>query len=174
MAESFSTMLAVGGKSNSLGRVNGVIELTLHDQSRLSELYDCLFNEDAWVRMRAADALEKVCRIHPEWLEPYTDRLLKDFGRHSQASIRWHLAQIVDQVTLTPSQRQQAQACLSGWLQNTDVDWIVAANALETLAHFTSQGHYPKEDLILLLKRQQKHHSKSVVKRATKLLESLE
>jgi hypothetical protein len=25
----------------------------------LKELYSCLFNEDAWVRMRAPDALEK-------------------------------------------------------------------------------------------------------------------
>jgi HEAT repeat protein len=33
----------------------------LHDPERLEELYSCLFNEDAWVRMRAADALENLC-----------------------------------------------------------------------------------------------------------------
>ncbi len=74
MDGNFVEMLAVGGKSNSLGRVNEVIEIVLHNEPRLNELYDCLFDKDAWIRMRAADALEKVCREHPDWLMPYIDR----------------------------------------------------------------------------------------------------
>jgi hypothetical protein len=65
-------MLTVGGKSNALGRTNEVIEIVLLDKSRLDELYKCLFEADAWVRMRAGDALEKICRHCPEWRKSHT------------------------------------------------------------------------------------------------------
>jgi hypothetical protein len=80
MAENFADMLIVGDKSNSLGRVSEVIEHVLNDPERLEELYSCLFNEDARVRMRAADALEKICRQHSDWLEAFIDRFPNDLA----------------------------------------------------------------------------------------------
>jgi hypothetical protein len=55
----------------------------------LDELFACLGNADDIVRMRAADALEKVCREHPEWLVPYADRLLSDVAGIDQPSVHW-------------------------------------------------------------------------------------
>lgn len=163
-------MLAVGGASNSLGKVSEVIELVLSDKSRLEELYGCLFNDDAWIRMRAADALEKVCRVHPDWLLPYIDRLFKDLATSTQPSIQWHMAQIYRQVELSDTQLHFAIQWLEEWLSSKDVDWIVAANAMETLAKFTGDGLLPKERLVALLKIQQHHKSQAVVRRADKLL----
>lgn len=54
MIQTFAAMHAEGGHANSLGRVNDVIELVLPDRPCLDELYACLFDDDAWVRMRAA------------------------------------------------------------------------------------------------------------------------
>jgi len=172
MTESFTEMLAVGGKSNSLGRVNEVIELVLHDRSRLDELYECLFDEDAWTRMRAADALEKVCRAHPDWLQPYVDRFSKELATSSQPSIQWHLAQIYRQVDLTSGQKEKAISWLKMLLSTKEVDWIVAANAMDTLVHFVQDGSVAKSDVVTLLKVQQQHTSKSVVRRATKHLDN--
>lgn len=59
MAETFSDILAVGGKSNSLGRTDEVIGIVLSDKQRLNRLYACVFNDDAWIRMRAIDAIMK-------------------------------------------------------------------------------------------------------------------
>lgn len=174
MNEPFAKLLAVGGKSNSLGRAEEVVAAVAHNQSRLQELYMCLFAEDEWLRMRAADSLEKVCRTHPQWLEPYVERLLKDVAQIDQPSVQWHLAQMFSEITLTPAQKKKATAWLSEQLQKPTLDWIVAANAMETLAKFTREGTFAKETVIPLLKRQQKHRSKAVVKRATKLLEDLE
>ena len=70
MTERLADMLAVGGHANSLGLGSEVVELVLKDKPRLDELYNCLFNADSWVRMRAADALEKICRQRSEWLLP--------------------------------------------------------------------------------------------------------
>lgn len=163
-------MLAVGGRTNSLGRTAEVVRAVLADRSRLEELYDCLFEQDAWLRMRAADALEKVCREHPDWLEPFVDRWARDLGASRQASLQWHLAQVYRQVRLTAAQRAVAAAWLEQLVATADVDWIVAANALDTLAEFTRRGEFSGRRLVTLLRVQQSHTSKSVVKRSGTLL----
>lgn len=170
MKHTFLDMLAVGGKANSLGKVNDVIELVLHDKSRLDELYNCMFSEDAWVRMRAADAFEKICRQHPDWLQPYIDRFPDELATSTQASIQWHLAQVYKQVELTDAQKQLAITWLKKVLADKDADWIVAANAMDTLAQFTREGASPKNDLLNVLKVQAQHKSNAVVKRASKYL----
>lgn len=169
-ADQFAVMLTVGGRSNSLGRAEEVVTLVLQDAARLEELYACLSHQDAWVRMRAADALEKVCRQRPGWLAPYIDRLQADFSDHPQASIRWHLAQIYRQVELTASQKQRAVVWLERLLSGTDVDWIVAANAMDTLVRFTLDGSVAKDETVHLLRIQQQHASKSVVRKAAAFL----
>ena len=170
MKETFAEILAVGGKSNSLGRAAEVTEAVLQDQTLLEQLYRCLFDEDAWTRMRAADSLEKICRVHPDWLLPYVDRFATDLATSEQASIQWHLAQIYRQVDLTSTQKSFVIDWLKGLLSSTEVDWIVAANAMDTLTQFMQDGSVPKSDLEALLAIQLQHKSKSVVKRANKLL----
>jgi len=173
MTEKFAEMLMHGGHANSLGRVNEVIEIVLSEKSRLDELYNCLFHEDAWVRMRAADALEKICRKQPDWLLPYIDRFQDELSSSTQPSIQWHLAQIYEQVSLTDKQKQAAQNWLQALLTTKDVDWIVAANAMDALAKFTKDGSFPASDMTKLLKIQQHHKSNAVIRRATKLLAAL-
>ncbi|QQR52201.1 hypothetical protein IPG36_06590 [bacterium] len=60
------------------------------------------------VRMRAADALEKICRVHPVWLNLISTNFHLIFTSDTQPSIQWHMAQIYRQVTLTPQQRHVA------------------------------------------------------------------
>lgn len=173
MSESFKTILAEGGKLNTLGRAKEVLEIVLADQSRLDELYQCLFEDDAWLRMRAIDTLEKVCRQHPDWLLPYVDRLLHEVADIDQASIQWHLAEMFREVELTPTQRQQAISIMKRNLASKDADWIVASNTMTTLAQFVKSGYLKASELIPLLKIQQTHHSAAVVKRATKILNDM-
>lgn len=173
MREDFAAMLAEGGKKNSLGRAEEVVQIVLADQSRLNELYNCLFEDDAWLRMRAIDALEKVCRVHPEWLEPYVERLLGEVAAIEQASIHWHLAQMFGEINLTPDQRERAIALMKRNISSNSADWIVASNTMETLAGFVADGTVPAKELMSLLEIQQTHHSKAVVKRATRILDQL-
>ncbi len=171
MNKKFAEMLAVGGKSNSLGRADEVINLVLNNPSRLDELYNCLFEDDAWLRMRAVDSMEKVCRVHPEWLKPYVDRFFKELSSNTQPSIQWHLAQMYKEIKLSNAQKRSAIDWLKKLLSSKDVDWIVAANAMDTLAQFARDGSVHISEFVALLKVQQKHNSKAVVKRATKLLD---
>lgn len=171
MSESFKDILTVGGKLNTLGRAEEVVQTVLADQSRLDELFDCLFDDDAWVRMRAVDALEKVCRVHPAWLSPYIDRLLYEVAAIDQASIHWHLAEMFRKIELSPSKRQQAIAIMKRNITKNSADWIVSSNTMETLAQYARSGYVTREEIVPLFKIQQTHHSKAVVKRATKLLD---
>lgn len=169
--EKMEEILLVGGKSNSLGRVNEVIGKVLKDKTLLDELYGCMFSEDPWVRMRAADAFEKVCREHPEWIEPYIDRIQVELSdARQQPSIQWHLAQIYQQVRLTTEQKQNALSWLAELLSSNEIDWIVAANSMKALVYFTQNGDYSRDALVGLLRVQLNHKSNSVVKKANEFL----
>lgn len=170
MDQQFVSMLAEDGKKNSLGRVNDVIKIVLSDKSRLNELYDTVSHQDAWVRMRAIDAFEKICRVHPEWIEPYIDKIQNELSTSTQPSIQWHIAQIYNEVELSEDQKKRAVKWLIATLSSKEVDWIVAANCMDTLAEFAREGDASKSDLLAILEIQQAHKSKAVVKRVDKLL----
>lgn len=174
MSQSFAQKLAVGGKTNSLGLADEVVQEVLKDKARINELYNCLFESDDWLRMRAADSLEKVCRVHPEWFEPYVDRILKEMGKSTQPSLQWHAAQMLGEVTLTSRQQQEAVWWLKERLVEENTDWIVAANVMSTLMQFTKVGFIPKAETKTLIEAQRHHRSQSVRKRAIKLLAELE
>lgn len=173
MKQPFAEILAVGGRSNSLGRATEVTEAVLQNPTRIEELYGCMFDDNAWVRMRAADSLEKVCRTHPKWLIPYIDRFETELSTSTQPSILWHIAQIYKQVELSAVQKAFAISWLERLLSTVDVDWIVAANAMDTLGQFVQDGSVPAPEFKSLLEVQLRHKSKSVVKRANKHLTEL-
>ncbi len=171
--EPFSDMLSAGGKANSLGRTSEVVEIVLRDRTKLDELFMCVAHQDAWVRMRAIDGFEKICRIHPGWIEPYVDKLL-DLTSASQPSILWHLAEIFIKVQLSPLQQNRVIAWLRTMLSSTDIDWIVSANAMKATVYFVNKGAMSRDEVHTLLNIQQRHHSKSVRKKATQLLAQID
>jgi len=170
---SFEDIFGTGGKSNSLGESQLVIESVLKDKSRLDELYACMHHEDSWVVMRAADTLEKIAREHPDWLKPYIDAMLVDFYGPAQASVQWHLAQIYNHVELTNDQRNKAVKWLKALVTNRRTDWIVSVQAMSTLVRYAEAGILPKNDVIKLLKIQLDHKSQAVVKKAQKFIDQL-
>ncbi len=163
----------VGEHKNSLGRSAEVLEEVLANKERLDELYNCIYHDDAWVRMRAIDTFEKVIRQHPEWAEPYVADIFARLLQSKQASIQWHLAEIFRQIQLSVEQQQQAREWMIGLLSSPDVDWIVAANTMDTLKQFVDDGLLPRAKFEKLLKIQLNHKSKSVVKKAGKHLAAL-
>lgn len=170
----FEEILLTGGKANSLGRSSEVLARVLADNKLLHDLYECTKNTDAWVRMRAIDVFEKVCRQHPDWIEPYIDKIQQELSdQEQQASIKWHIAEIYMQVKLNETQKQFALNWLTKQLSTTEVDWIVAANSMKALAYFTKQGGFSKSDFARLLAVQKSHKSQVVVKKANKLSQEL-
>src|ERR1043166_8579645 len=72
------TLLALlaGGDRRSIGRANQVVVAVLHSPETFPQLIRELWSTDSLVRMRAADAVEKISRQKPELLRPYKKELL--------------------------------------------------------------------------------------------------
>lgn len=169
MANNFSKILAEG-KLNSLGRANEVLELVLNDKKLLNGLYECIFDEDEWVRLRAADVFEKVAAQNPDWIQNYTDKLFTEVASVEQAGVRWHLVQILGEIKLSPKDRRRAAELIESFLEDPDVDWIVANNSLIVLDKFSARDSDLAAKMPKILSTQIKSRHSSVSKRASKLL----
>jgi hypothetical protein len=133
----------------------------------------CVFSADEIVRMGASDALEKVCRSQPRLLQRFVPRLLAEMSRIEQASVQWHLAQILSEVPLDDQQQAQAIAVLEHNL-DTCGDWIVTNCTLEALGMFAWTNPAARARLAERLHRYQRSRYKSVVSRARKLLDEFD
>lgn len=173
MSEPFVDVLA-GGHHNSLGRTEEVVAIVVDDQGRLDELFACLDSPDELVRLRAGDALEKVCRERPEWFVPYADRFLAEIGRIDQPSVQWHAAQVLDHLRpdLTAAQRRRATELLRGYLAESD-DWIVLNTSMGILTGWAGDDPALAHAIRPALGRLTADHRKSVAKRAVKCLAAL-
>jgi hypothetical protein len=158
-----------GGDPRRLQNAEIVVETVLRSPGRVEELLDCVFSRDEIVRMRASDALEKVCRQRPELLQPHVERVLGEMSEVDQPSVQWHLAQIVGEVELNQEQRGRAIVILERNLTEID-DWIVVNLSLEALARFARDDPRVVPGLVGLLRHHENSSYKSVRSRVRKLL----
>ncbi|MCB0827672.1 MAG: hypothetical protein KDB62_02530 [Solirubrobacterales bacterium] len=173
MEESFAGVLS-GGHHNSLGRTGEVVDAALADRNLLDRLVATLDSDDELVRMRAGDALEKVCRQHPEWLVPYADRILDEIGSIDQPSVQWHSAQILGHLRclIDPGRRRRATTLVKGYLTGSD-DWIVLNTSMAILTAWSAGDPGLAEWLEPELDRLTLDRRKSVAKRASRLRATL-
>lgn len=130
-AEALLDRLA-GGDRRSIGRSEEVAREVARAPDLLPHLVQGLEDADELVRMRAADALEKVTREHPEWLHPFKRRLLRLAAACTQLEVRWHVAQLLPRLPLTAAERRGALVLLDGYLDDRSA--IVRTFALQALA----------------------------------------
>jgi hypothetical protein len=123
-----SSILA-GGDRRSIGRSNKVARLVLKSPRRFRELIACLWHESPVVRMRAADAAEKVSAQEPRLLDRHKPQLLGLLAEAEQIELRWHLAAMIPRLHLTPAERQRTAATLHRYLE--DRSSIVKTFALQ-------------------------------------------
>lgn len=126
------SVLLKGGDRRSIGRSNHVVTLVLRAPRRFAELIECLWSDDPIVRMRAADAAEKVSSVKRELLKPYKAELLGLLAEAEQIELRWHLAQMIARLPLTQGERRRSADSLQLYLE--DRSSIVRTFALQALA----------------------------------------
>jgi HEAT repeat protein len=127
-----------GGDRRSIGRSNEVVKLVLRAPQRFAELMRCLWSDDPIVRLRAADAAEKVSALKPELLKPYKAELLGLLAETDQIELRWHLAQMIPRLPLTQAERKRATQALQLYLE--DQSSIVRTCALQALADLSQRN----------------------------------
>ncbi len=161
-----------GGDPRSLGQADDVVRAVLGDRLLLGSLIECVFDDDPMVRMRASDALEKICRREPSWLVPHSECLLTEMAAIDQPSVRWHVAQMLARIPLTPRQRASAVAILEGNL-TTSSDWLVLNHSLEAMAEFVREDPTLAGMFDSHLARLERCRLHSVARRAARLRRDL-
>jgi hypothetical protein len=147
-----------GGTRTSLGRTNAVVAEVLAAPKTFPALLACLAEADDEVEdspsnpillMRASDAMEKISRQRPEWLAPHKLDFLGLAGGTDQIEVRWHMAQILPRLPLTPRERIVAIDILFDYLK--DRSSIVKTHAMQGLADFAARDPKLKSKILPLL-----------------------
>lgn len=66
-----------GGDRRSIGRSKQVVKIVHRSPALFPVLIDGMHHADELVRMRAADAVEKLTVTNPGWLRPFRVQLIK-------------------------------------------------------------------------------------------------
>lgn len=149
MANTILRMLA-GGDRRSIRQANRVAALASADRAVFRLLIEALWHDDRLVRMRAADALEKASAAHKQWLQPFKKALLSLLDEASDRELRWHLAQIVPRLELSPHERRGAAASLQTYLE--DSSSIVRTFAMQALADLAEQDESLRPEVVDLVR----------------------
>ncbi|HMS85666.1 MAG TPA: hypothetical protein PKD12_18645 [Nitrospira sp.] len=160
-----------GGDRRSMGRVNQVVAHVRGTPTRFSTLIDCMNHEDEFVRMRAADAAEKLTVANSQWLQPFRRQLIGLAAQAEQKELRWHLAQMLPRLDLSGQDRQMAVTILRRYLG--DHRCIVRTCAMQGLADFAQQDTRLTKSIRPILSRLIRTESASIKSRGCKLLAQL-
>ena len=161
-----------GGDFRSIGNSNEVVEEVLNNPVLFDAVFKAMLNEDPLVRMRAADAVEKITRDHPEYLQPYKTDLIKYVAEVKQQEVRWHTAQMIPRLILTKEERTTSAEILFRYLE--DDSKIVQTNALQALADLSTGDVVFRQKVFQVVEKLTKTGSPAVKNRALKLLEEME
>jgi hypothetical protein len=146
------------------------VEIVRQNPDRIGELTDGLCNEDARISMRMADALEKLSLENARWLQPYRARLLQIARNTNQQEIRWHMAQILPRLHMSPALRKEAYRTLVPYLK--DKSHIVIAYGLTALAHLAEGDAKLQSEVGKEIERALKSSSAAVRARARLLVKA--
>jgi len=77
-----------GGDLRSKGRSEEVLEDVLKNPDLLPILFNGLLHDDPVIRMRVADAVEKIARKRADLLQPFKNRLIEKVAKINQQEVR--------------------------------------------------------------------------------------
>jgi hypothetical protein len=160
--------LLEGGDRRSIGRSDEVVAIVSKNHSLFPELMEGWWSHDPVVRMRSADATEKVSRKKTELLAPYKKELLGLMAEAKQPELRWHLAAIVPRLSLSSKQQQRAVFLLSRYLG--DRSSIVKTFALQGLAELTLDDPSIRSEVTEILREATRTGTPAMKARSRKLL----
>jgi hypothetical protein len=164
--------LLEGGDRRTIGQSDQVAEIVSGDPKLFSRLIAGLWSADPLVRMRAADAAEKVTREHPDFLQPHKKELLGLMSEATQQELRWHLAVLIPRLVLNARERQIAMSSLNGYLE--DRSSIVKTFALQGLADLAQNERSILPSVVEILRGATRNGTPAMKARSRKLLIRLE
>jgi HEAT repeat protein len=161
-----------GGDRRSLGHADEVAATVMKNPRTFGALMSGLWDADPVVRMRAADAAEKVTRTKRELLRKYKKELLGLMAEETQIEARWHLALMVPRLDLNAKEKETAASLLRRYLEDRSA--IVRTHALQGLADLAETDASMRPEVIELLCEAARTGTAAMKARSRKLLLKLE
>jgi len=138
-----------GGDRRSIGRADEVAQEISANPKLFAQVLVAVLGADPLIRMRAADAIQKASAINPKLLQPHKRIILRKIAVIPQQEVRWHVAQIIPQLKLTPKERDHAVAILFDYLE--DKSSIVKTFAMQALADLAQTDYDLRERVVPIL-----------------------
>jgi len=160
-----------GGDRRSIGRVSEVVTDVLNDPTLFEVVFHGMVSDDPVIKMRSADAIEKITARHPEYLQPYKTKLIQRVAKIKQQEVRWHFAQMVPRLELSEKEREVVIEILLDYLN--DKSKIVKTFSMQALADLAEQDAGLRSQMIPLLEELTETGSPAMRSRGRKLLEKL-
>lgn len=160
-----------GPDRRSIGKVNEIVAEVLADARAFGILFNGMLDADVVLRMRCADAVEKITVTHPEFLRPYKRKLIQRVAKIEQHEVRWHVAQLLPRLELTPAERREVIGILSVYLQ--DESKIVKTFSMQALAELAAQEAERRPAIIKQLQALTRTGSPAMKARGRRLLAKL-
>jgi Glu-tRNA(Gln) amidotransferase subunit E-like FAD-binding protein len=161
-----------GEDLRSIGKADEVVQDILNDPSLFQEVFEGMLNKDPVIRMRSADAIEKVSAKRPEYLRPFKSKLINQISKIEQQEVRWHTAQMFSYIETSKIERNKIIKILLSYIE-TDESKIVKTFSMQTLADFAEKDEQIKPRIRNLIKGMIKNGSPAIVSRGKKLLKQL-
>jgi hypothetical protein len=157
-----------GSDRRSIGRANEAAQAITDGCCDCHHAIALLYDEDAVIRMRAADALEKATVREASAIAPFRTELVGLLCQTEQKEMRWHLAQMVPRLPLDARYRRIAVAALERYLE--DSSSIVRTCAMEALARLASRDSTLQARVHELLRAAERNGTPAMRARARRLL----
>jgi hypothetical protein len=161
-----------GGDRRTICQSYEVAAMVSKNPRLFASLMAGLWSGDALVRMRAADAAEKVTRTKHKLLQRYKKELLGLMADTNQQELRWHLAAMIPRLALNANERQAAASLLQTYLE--DRSSIVKTYALQGLAELSENEESMRPGVMELLREATRSGTAAMKARSRKLLARME
>jgi len=160
-----------GGDRRSIGNVEDVIRDVKATPALFGVLLDGLAANDPLVRMRSADAIEKISAHQPELLQPFKKLIIRLAGQTRQQEVRWHVAQIIPRLALTIREKSRVADILFDYLD--DGSKIVITFSLQALSDLAIEDKRLRPRVVQVFKEFTASGSPAIKSRGRKLLDKI-
>jgi hypothetical protein len=157
-----------GGDRRSIGKSRQVVERVLADPQLFGIVFNGISADDPLIRMRCADAAEKITARLPGLLQPFKRKLLREIALIDQPEVRWHVAQLLPRIKLNPADRRAAAEILNRYL--ADDSRIVKTFAMQALADLAERNADLRPGVVRTIKKLTRTGSPAMRSRGRKLL----
>lgn len=162
-----------GGDKRSVGQVEKVIGMVKHDPDLFVQLIAGMTDADPLVRMRSADAVEKLSHDHPDWLQPYKVQLLGRIAEIDQQEVQWHVVAMIPRLSLNAQDRNRAMEIFKHDL-DTSSSKIVQAFSMQAMFEISEDDPIIREEVVTICRDRLDNPSAAVRVRARNLLKEAE